>query len=105
MENKEPKKFNCWNCGVCCKMCNLLDELKHFDSGNGVCINLNDDNTCAIYDTRPDVCNTKTMYNAKYKDKLSWDEYVTVSESVCKWLEKTLGIDKDYNSKKSEKKQ
>ena len=87
---KEPKKIKCWNCSACCRLCDKLEELKHFDRGDGVCINLKEDNTCAIYDTRPEICNTKRMYEKEYKDYISWDQYVELSEIACKYLERKM---------------
>lgn len=82
--------FNCWNCSACCRLCDKLEELKHFDRGDGVCVNLKEDNTCAIYETRPEICNTKRMYDKMYKEILTWEEYVEVSEIACKFLESEM---------------
>ena len=54
--------FPCNQCGLCCKHLECIPELKEFDSGNGKCVHLMDNNLCEIYDTRPDICNVSKMY-------------------------------------------
>jgi Fe-S-cluster containining protein len=88
MENRKP--FNCWKCTACCRLCDKIDDLKQFDRGDGVCINLQDDGSCGIYETRPDICNTGIMYDRAYKKRMTWDEYLSLSESACKFLEKEM---------------
>ena len=41
--------FPCDKCGICCNHINEIPELHSFDSGNGRCIHLLDNNLCAIY--------------------------------------------------------
>lgn len=84
------KPFNCWNCTACCRLCNKIEELKQYDRGDGTCVNLTDDNLCSIYENRPEICNTKRMYEKKWKLVMSWDKYVELSEVACKILEKNL---------------
>lgn len=84
------KAFNCWNCTACCRLCDKTEELKQYDRGDGTCINLTTDNLCSIYENRPEICNTKRMYEKKWKSVMSWDKYVELSEVACKILEKNL---------------
>jgi len=84
------KKFNCWNCSACCRHCDKVDELKQYDRGDGSCIHLTADNLCGIYETRPEICNTKRMYDKKWKPFMSWETYLEISEISCKILEKNL---------------
>lgn len=47
------------NCGACCIAPSISSPVPGMPDGKpaGVrCIHLNDDNTCAIYDQRPQVC-------------------------------------------------
>jgi Fe-S-cluster containining protein len=88
------KPFNCWKCTACCRACNKVDELKAFDRGDGVCINLLKNGDCAIYESRPEICNTKRMYEKHYASRLSWDEYVVYGEIICKILEKNMDKNK-----------
>jgi uncharacterized protein len=47
-------KFLCSQCGACCREAANLGLMP--DRGDGACINLQQDNSCAIYETRPDIC-------------------------------------------------
>lgn len=65
-------------CGMCCRDVKrykeevypalkkiLGDKIPEFDieETGGVCINLNEDNRCMIYDWRPIICNTEKMFD------------------------------------------
>lgn len=89
------KPFNCWMCGACCHFCNIVPELKHFDRGDGVCINLREDNSCGIYESRPDVCNTRTMWNEHYSKGMTWNQYVDYSERICVRLDEMVNGGQD----------
>lgn len=54
-----------------------------YNRGDGVCIHLQPDKSCGIYETRPDICNTRTHYNIYYKGVLSEQEYAEASEKAC----------------------
>jgi Fe-S-cluster containining protein len=84
------KPFNCWNCSACCRLCDKVEELKQFDKGDGTCIHLTEDNKCAIYETRPEICNTKRMYEKKWSNYFTWDNYLDFAEKACKVLEKEM---------------
>jgi len=81
------KEFNCWQCGACCRFCHMVPELKQFDRGDGTCIHLQEDNSCGIYEDRPDVCNTQTMWKKHYSQGMTWNQYVKYGEEVCKSLD------------------
>lgn len=49
--------WECKQCGTCCKMAGLL--IKEWDRGDGGCKNLKEDNTCLIYNIRPEICRVK----------------------------------------------
>ena len=57
----EDGKWKCTKCGACCKFLpgrvpqNVLEEL---DRGDGTCKWLMTNNSCAIYENRPNVCRT-----------------------------------------------
>lgn len=63
-------KWNCTKCGACCKNIGHLVKIgllpKDFDRGNGTCINLAEDNTCKIYETRPSICRVDRKF---WRDK------------------------------------
>lgn len=79
-------KFPCTQCGLCCKHLEYIPELKDFDSGNGKCIHLMEDNLCDIYYTRPDICNVSKMYQLHYKDLMSETEYIKNNIEGCNVL-------------------
>lgn len=99
MDNRVP--FNCWKCTACCRLCDKVPELQQFDRGDGTCINLLENGDCSIYDTRPEICNTKKMHDKLYKDRLTWDQYILLAESACKILENNMKNNVD-NKKKQE---
>jgi Fe-S-cluster containining protein len=45
-------------CGNCCRSIGHI--LPDFDTGNGTCKHLQN-NLCAVYDTRPGICNLETV--------------------------------------------
>ena len=59
--------FPCTSCGLCCQNISTVNELKEFDLGNGICKHFNiNDNSCNIYETRPNICRIDKMYELKY---------------------------------------
>ena len=84
------KEFNCWKCTACCRLCDKIEELKEFDAGDGTCVHLSQAGDCLIYETRPDVCNTRTQYEKTHATRLTWNQYVDYGEIICKILEKNL---------------
>ncbi|MCT7562356.1 YkgJ family cysteine cluster protein [Aliarcobacter butzleri] len=61
--------FPCASCGLCCQNISQIIELKYFDLGDGICKNYNrQNNTCKIYESRPDICKVDVMFeNIYYK--------------------------------------
>ena len=41
--------YPCKQCGCCCRHVQVIDEMKKYDRGDGVCIHLRNDNKCDIY--------------------------------------------------------
>jgi uncharacterized protein len=81
------KPFNCWQCGACCRLVRLLPEIAHLDRGDGACRHLQEDLKCGIYENRPDACNTRVTYEAKWRERWSWDEYLEQAEEACHLLD------------------
>lgn len=81
--------FECLKCGICCRNIDKIPELSEFHNGDGVCIYLNRNNLCSIYENRPDICNVEKMYQLKYKDIMSWDEYEKMNMEGCRILQKS----------------
>lgn len=85
----ESNKFECSKCGECCRHINYILELKEFDSGNGICINLKD-NLCTIYDCRPDICRVDVMYEKAYKEMYTREEFYKLNMDACDKLKKCI---------------
>lgn len=79
--------FQCSKCGICCRNIDKIPELSDFHNGDGICIHLNRNNLCNIYENRPDVCNVEKMYQLKYKDVISRDEYEKMNMEGCRILQ------------------
>ena len=80
--------FICNKCGLCCKNINRIPDLKEFDSGNGVCIHLGEDNLCNIYLSRPDICNVDKMFDKIFKYYMTRSEYDYLNSEGCKALQR-----------------
>ena len=77
-------KFPCSGCGACCKRINVVAEsidlsdkqspfyFPYSYDQNGKCENLTDDNKCAIYDTRPMLCNIDLFIDTFGLDRLDF---------------------------------
>ena len=76
--------FPCNNCGACCKSIRLSMQTAWLDRGDGVCRHFdNIQNTCTIYENRPEVCNVRVMYEQHYQSQFSWTEFVAVNQKAC----------------------
>ncbi len=64
MEEYYP--YPCKKCGSCCRYTRLIPDLVKYDRGDGSCKYLEVDNTCSIYEHRPDVCNGRYVYEKHY---------------------------------------
>lgn len=84
-------KFNCSMCGECCRHIENIPDLSTYNRGDGVCINL-ESNLCRIYENRPDICNVEKMYDIKYKEYYTREEFYKINENVCKEIKKLINI-------------
>lgn len=86
------KEFPCTKCGACCKLVpdNLLSIFSLPKSPTGGCGHLKEDNSCAIYDNRPDICSVATMYKRYHSKNMTWDEYINLSLKSCEELQNKL---------------
>lgn len=89
--------FPCTTCGLCCKNINGIKALEHFNH-NGICINLNTDNTCKIYNTRPLVCRVDEMYE-KFYSHISKRDFYNENIKICNILQEKANLDKKYRIK------
>lgn len=80
--------FHCDRCGICCRKVGKFPFMKEFDRGDGTCRHLTDKNLCAIYDSRPEVCNVDALYERLYAGKISREEFYRINERACEALKK-----------------
>ena len=89
--------FPCTGCGACCRHIESSEELKDFDLGNGTCKHLNTiDNSCNIYDTRPDICKVDKMFEIKYYKEFSRENFYIKNAEVCNYLQALHNLDESY---------
>ena len=60
----------------------LIEEMKIFDRGDGVCENLTDNNLCKIYSNRPKFCDGKFFYENFFAD-MSVTEFHKMMKNLC----------------------
>lgn len=101
--------FKCTSCGACCALVGLavnsarervlrgdqspltLEVARFPFKIEGLrCENLNPDNSCRIYDTRPDICRVDRMFDLHYSKQMSKKEYYGATEQQCRTLESLL---------------
>ena len=78
--------YPCQRCGNCCRHVGLIAAMKVFDRGDGVCVNLTENNLCKIYSQRPPICNGKFVYENFYSHMSVKDFHEIISKS-CKKLQ------------------
>lgn len=103
--------FPCTMCGACCKSIGMImqnkdkeslfqKEIEDFPYGtdkDGVCEKLTEKG-CSVYSDRPDLCNTKTIYDRHYSH-MSKRDYLLMTMSGCGALIELFGIDKALTPK------
>lgn len=79
--------FPCSKCGACCRRMGTIGLMPSKEDGS--CIHLQDDNRCAIYATRPTICNVHDMFDVRDKQfKLrkkgyTREDYYAVGSQWC----------------------
>lgn len=85
-------KFPCTACGICCKI-----GPRHVPGwplrDDGACAHLQSDNTCAIYETRPDVCRVDVMQR---RSPLSLSDYHRLTAALCNEYQDAAGVDPKF---------
>jgi Fe-S-cluster containining protein len=89
--------FPCTNCGLCCQNISTIAELKEFDLGNGTCKYFdNITNSCKIYDTRPNICRIDKMYEIKYNNFFSKNDFYIENAKICNKLQEKYKLDNSF---------
>ncbi|MBQ3444588.1 MAG: YkgJ family cysteine cluster protein [Selenomonadaceae bacterium] len=79
--------YPCEQCGACCRHVDLIDAMKSFDRGDGVCKHLMANNLCEIYSERPPLCNGEYVYRNFFADMTIEDFHEMISK-LCRKLRK-----------------
>ena len=80
MEKYYP--YPCKHCGCCCLHVDLIEEMKIFDRGDGICKNLTENHLCGIYSQRPRFCNGQYFYETFYSH-MSIKEFHDMMSKLC----------------------
>ena len=92
--------FPCTSCGLCCQNISKIKELKEFDLGNGICKYFNCiDNSCMVYDNRPDICSVDRMFEIEYNKYFTREEFYIENAKVCNNLQEKYRINENYRVK------
>lgn len=88
--------FPCNSCGLCCQNISHIEELKYFDSGDGICKYFDKKNkTCNIYETRPDICRVDLMFEKEYFKYYNKKEFYELNTQVCNKLQEKFNLYKN----------
>lgn len=77
--------FPCDQCGLCCRKINNVPELTEYTLEDGTCVFLIN-NLCSIYDERPLVCRVREMYEEKYSNEYTWQDFIELNVCACNEL-------------------
>ncbi len=89
--------FPCTSCGLCCQNISNVEELKLYNLGNGICKYLDKiNNSCKIYDSRPDICRVDKMFELIYHKEFSLEEFYIANANVCNQLQEEYKTDKSF---------
>ena len=88
--------FLCSQCGACCKIAGAIKLMP--DRGDGACVHLLDNNLCAIYDIRPEVCSVDKMFakHKKLNKQLTLKQHYINTTKACHALIDLVGLDDKY---------
>ena len=80
---KKYYPYPCERCGDCCRHVDLIDEMKSFDRGDGVCKHLTANNLCEIYSERPPLCNGEYVYKNFFAD-MTVADFHQQTQKLCR---------------------
>ena len=92
--------FPCSSCGLCCQNISKVKELKEFDLGNGTCIHFDSiSNGCKIYNNRPTICRVDEMFDIKYQQYFTREEFYIENARICNLLQERYKINESFRVK------
>ena len=80
------KSFDCDRCGACCRNIRRSKLSTELDRGDGVCKHLSEENLCAIYATRPLICNVAAYWERYLSSAMSREEFYRLNHAACERL-------------------
>ena len=91
----EEPKFLCSGCGACCKrISNNPDFQDYVDPKTGWCKHLQEDNSCEIYENRPDICDVaKGFSSSGFDNRIN---FYKMNNMYCNQFQIEDGMDKKY---------
>ena len=82
--------ISCGNCkAYCCRIAGRI--MKELDRGDGICLYLNSDNKCEIYDSRPFICNTDRVYEKYFRNRYTAEQWKEMNLKSCEELRERYG--------------
>lgn len=110
----ELTPFPCTGCGQCCKQVGPAvekakwlvlkgkstkeqKEIAKFPykwDENGACENLNEDNSCKVYDDRPDICSIRKTW--ENHSSATWRQYMILSAAACNAMQEEAKIPESF---------
>lgn len=88
------KTFNCTKCGECCKRVDLIPPLQHLAGDGGRCMHLQENNDCAIYETRPKWCSINGAYDF-VREIMTLDQWHQANYGACVALQARAAANTD----------
>lgn len=83
--------FPCSSCGQCCRVVGFMLSLREhmkpedecyeefisfpYEANEGICSQLQDDNTCGVFDNRPNLCKSEFMFEKYFSKRLTKNQY------------------------------
>lgn len=86
--------FKCDCCGECCRHVSLSKVYSSLDRGDGVCKYFDESSSlCTIYDNRPIECNVDAMFELRFWQTMTKEEYYELNYKGCRELKNShLGL-------------
>lgn len=85
--------FPCLICGLCCEKAVMVPQLQPYIGKDGFCKNYDKvTKKCHIYQNRPEICNTRQMYEKYFRSTMSESEFIVKNLEVCYALNMEKGL-------------
>lgn len=79
--------IGCTQCGICCTRLDSNALYSSLNRGDGVCLHFDEgQRICRIYATRPDICNSETLYQ-RYFLHMSREDFIAANQRLCEQVQ------------------